>query len=97
MSPCCKNMVTTGAAGLGAFTTAYLSYQKRENNHAEDVDHAHIINWSGTHECNPRRYYEPNTVEAVEEIVANAHKEGDFPEVSYGFLDLLAEVSAFLC
>lgn len=73
-----------GAAALGAFTTAYLSYQQRENEqegHADGDGH-HLLNWSGTHECNPRHFWEPHSVEEVEDVVAKAHKEGAFLAVS---------------
>lgn len=36
----------------------------------------HLVNWSNTHECHPRRLYEPETVEELEQIVAEAHEKG---------------------
>lgn len=36
----------------------------------------HLVNWSNTHECHPKRFYEPETVEELENIVAEAHEKG---------------------
>jgi L-galactono-1,4-lactone dehydrogenase len=36
----------------------------------------HLVNWSNTHECWPRRFYEPESQEELERIVAEAHEKG---------------------
>ncbi len=43
---------------------------------AELTPHNHLVNWSNTHECHPKRYYEPESVEELERIVAEAHEKG---------------------
>ena len=42
----------------------------------ELAHHNHLVNWSNTHECHPKRYYEPESVEELERIVADAHAKG---------------------
>lgn len=37
----------------------------------------HLVNWSGTHECQVARYYQPETVEQLEELVKQAHEQGE--------------------
>ena len=44
---------------------------------AELAPHNHLVNWSNTHECHPKRYYEPESVEELERIVAEAHEKGE--------------------
>jgi hypothetical protein len=65
-----------GAGVLGATTTAYLSYQKRHAEEWHDDSEAHLVNWSGTHECNPRHLYQPESVEELEQLVMTAHRDG---------------------
>ena len=36
----------------------------------------HLVNWSNTHECRPKRFAQPETVEELEAIVADAHAKG---------------------
>jgi hypothetical protein len=36
----------------------------------------YLVNWSNTHECHPKRLYEPETVVELEHIVAEAHEKG---------------------
>lgn len=44
----------------------------------------HLVNWSNTHDCHPKRFYEPETQEELERIVAEAHEKGESqPCVSY--------------
>ena len=43
---------------------------------AQFIHQNHLVNWSNTHECHPKRYYEPETVEELEHIVAEAHEKG---------------------
>ena len=45
----------------------------------ELTHHNHLVNWSNTHECHPKRYYEPESVEELERIVAEAHAKGVAP------------------
>lgn len=44
---------------------------------AEDYENEHhIVNWSETHECRPKRFYQPETHEELEALVAEAHAKG---------------------
>ena len=36
----------------------------------------HLVNWSNTHECRPKRFYQPETQEELEAIVKEAHNKG---------------------
>ena len=36
----------------------------------------HLVNWSNTHECRPKRFHQPETPEELEAIVADAHAKG---------------------
>ena len=36
----------------------------------------HLVNWSNTHECRPKRFVQPETVGELEAIVADAHAKG---------------------
>ena len=44
----------------------------------DDIEITTVLNWSGTHSVNVpgNRYYEPETVQELESIVAKCHKEG---------------------
>ena len=35
-----------------------------------------LVNWSGTHHVRPKRFYQPETTEEVEEIVQESHEQG---------------------
>lgn len=41
-----------------------------------DKDEHHLFNWSNTHECRPKRFYQPETQEELEAIVKEAHDKG---------------------
>jgi hypothetical protein len=43
---------------------------------AEEEEGTHLVNWSSTHECRPKRFAQPETVEELEAIVADAHAKG---------------------
>lgn len=80
-----------GAAAAGVL--AVLIYQKDLNQESlmpEAVEHAmnqltgdkdehHLVNWSNTHECRPKRFYQPETQEELEAIVREAHEKGLMP------------------
>lgn len=36
----------------------------------------HLFNWSNTHECRPKRFFQPETQEELEAIVKEAHNKG---------------------
>lgn len=36
----------------------------------------HLVNWSGTHECQVQRFYQPETLEQLEATVKQAHTTG---------------------
>ena len=43
----------------------------------DDYENAnHIMNWSETHECRPKRFYQPETHEELETLVSEAHVRG---------------------
>lgn len=42
----------------------------------EPKEEHHLVNWSNTHECHPKRFYQPETQEELEKIVAEAHENG---------------------
>ena len=37
----------------------------------------HLINWSGTHDCSVESFYEPDTIEELEDVVQQAHNKGE--------------------
>ncbi len=39
-------------------------------------DEHHLFNWSNTHECRPKRFFQPETQEELEAIVKEAHNKG---------------------
>ncbi len=43
----------------------------------DDYENAnHLVNWSETHECRPKRFYQPETHEELEVLVSEAHAKG---------------------
>ena len=72
----------SGAATAGA-ATVYLSGKSTEVA-AAAVDTAkeakeelqQLVNWSGTHHVRPKRFYQPETTEEVEDIVRKSHEQG---------------------
>lgn len=38
---------------------------------------AHLVNWSGTHECDVQRFHQPETLEQLEATVKAAHAAGE--------------------
>ena len=73
----------SGAAVAGA-ATVYLSGRSTQEVAAAAVDTAkeakeelqHLVNWSGTHHVRPKRFYQPETTEEVEDIVRKSHEQG---------------------
>ena len=71
----------SGAAVAGA-ATVYL-YGKSTEAAAAAVDTAkeakeelqQLVNWSGTHHVRPKRFYQPETTEEVEDIVRKSHEQ----------------------
>jgi len=84
----CKWATSAGAAAAGVL--AVVIYQKDLNQESlvperveeavnkllEKADEHHLYNWSNTHECRPKRFYQPETQEELENIVAEAHEKG---------------------
>ncbi|KAL3136486.1 hypothetical protein ABBQ38_005740 [Trebouxia sp. C0009 RCD-2024] len=72
-----------GAALAGA-ATVYLSGKSTEEVAAAAVDTAmeakeelqQLVNWSGTHHVRPKRFYQPETIQEVEDIVQKSHEQG---------------------
>lgn len=72
----------SGAAVAGA-ATVYLSGKSSEVAAAavETAKEAkeelqQLVNWSGTHHVRPKRFYQPETTEEVEDIVRKSHEQG---------------------
>ena len=73
----------SGAAIAGA-ATVYLSGKSTREVAAAAVDTAkeakeelqQLVNWSGTHHVRPKRFYQPETTEEVEDIVRKSHEQG---------------------
>ncbi len=73
-----------GAAVAGA-ATVYLSGKSTKEVATAVVDTAkeelqQLVNWSGTHNVRPKRFFQPETIEEVEQIVRKAHEQGIWPE-----------------
>ncbi len=79
-------MVFAGAVGLGA--SAAILWRKvvpraAGGSEAADEEEDHLlVNWSGTHECRPRVLAQPESLEELERLVAEAHAEGGPPLVN---------------
>lgn len=62
----------------------YLSGKSTEEVAAAAVDTAmeakeelqQLVNWSGTHHVRPKRFYQPETIQEVEDIVQKSHEQG---------------------
>ena len=74
-----------GATGAGAFAAAWITREISEApsdgdksfpRQADSEDDTVLINWSSTHECRPKRFYQPETLHEVEQLVASAHRSG---------------------
>ncbi len=65
----------------------YLSGKSTEEVAAAAVDTAkeakeelqQLVNWSATHHVRPKRFYQPETTEEVEDIVQKSHDQGIGP------------------
>ena len=74
------HLVSAGAVGLGA--SAAILWRKvvpraAGGSEAADEGEDHLlVNWSGTHECRPRVLAQPESLEELERLVAEAHAEG---------------------
>ena len=70
----------TGAA-LAGVATVYLSGQGKDNvvtdaAAATSEQIQQLVNWSGTHQIRPKRFFQPEPIEEVEDIVRDAHAKG---------------------
>uniref|UniRef100_A0A061QTN3 L-galactono-1,4-lactone dehydorogenase n=1 Tax=Tetraselmis sp. GSL018 TaxID=582737 RepID=A0A061QTN3_9CHLO len=68
-------------AGVAVFAGAGYALWRRDQSATstevnQELGGAHLVNWSGTHEVTPQRLYQPETLEELERIVAEAHNEG---------------------
>lgn len=72
----------TGAVALGAGAAVLLKpklVQKLNASDAAEADEEEehlLVNWSGTHECRPRMLAQPESLEELEALVADAHAAG---------------------
>jgi hypothetical protein len=62
-----------GMAGVGYYMT---TSSKRGSGAGKAPTTEHLVNWSGTHECQVRRYYQPESLEELEGMVKKAHETG---------------------
>eukprot|EP00891_Asterochloris_glomerata_P008354 jgi/Astpho2/8354/Aster-x1517 len=69
-----------GIAGAALAGAAAVFFSGRKGSEglpdAVEVAEHYLVNWSGTHEAKPKRYYQPETEEEVEAIVKSAHEKG---------------------
>ncbi|KAK3254751.1 hypothetical protein CYMTET_36046 [Cymbomonas tetramitiformis] len=64
------------ASGLTATAEAEARDDSRPS--AEDAQSDEVIvNWSNTHECRPKNFYQPESLQELEKIVATAHESGE--------------------
>ena len=42
----------------------------------EEFEGNHLVNWSNTHECRPKRFHQPESQAELEAVVAEAHEKG---------------------
>ena len=73
-------MMLVGAALAGA-AAVYLSGQGKDSvvadvAEATDEQLQQLVNWSGTHRIRPKRFFQPETTQEVEDIVKDAHEKG---------------------
>ncbi|KAK9794590.1 hypothetical protein WJX73_001185 [Symbiochloris irregularis] len=73
-----------GATGAGALAAASIFEKRRDDaekpdppGQVEGEDDTVLLNWSGTHECRPRRFFQPATQQQLEHLVKKAHKAGE--------------------
>jgi L-galactono-1,4-lactone dehydrogenase len=80
-----RNVILAGtlfaAAGYGYYTSlvnkkAELS-STGEDSTLKPPTEQHLLNWSGTHEVNVSKYYQPESVAELETIVKHAHDTGE--------------------
>ena len=64
------------AAGAVAAVGTNHELERAAGTDDEAPDEAHFVNWSGTHEVTPKRFYQPESVEELEQVVAEAHEKG---------------------
>jgi hypothetical protein len=70
------NLYLLGVLGIGVLAGAGWARGRAEAEDSPSIEGAHFVNWSNTHEVNPRRLYQPETIQEVEGIVAEAHTNG---------------------
>lgn len=61
------------AAGYGYYT---VWNRLKEETDIKPPTEQHLINWSGTHECNVNRFYQPESLPELEAVVRQAHEQG---------------------
>jgi L-galactono-1,4-lactone dehydrogenase len=67
------------AAGAGYYTSLVNKKSDLSSNQEENLKpptEQHLINWSGTHEVNVEKYYQPESLNELETIVKHAHESG---------------------
>lgn len=79
-----KNALTAvaliAAAGIGYYTAmnrgSSLSHNASNGLPPNPPTVQHLVNWSGTHECNVQSFYQPESIPELESIVKKAHENG---------------------
>lgn len=69
-----RNALTFGAL-LGTTGVVYYSVLQNisSNSSLEPIENEELVNWSGTHLCQVKKLYQPESSEQVEAIVSKAH------------------------
>lgn len=66
-------MCATGAVAAGMHLADYEGEWRPRDAPEDDTELHEVINWSGTHTVETRRYYQPETMEELRALVKNAH------------------------
>lgn len=64
---------SVGCLGAAAHLTEYEGEWRPRNAPEDDTELHELINWSGTHTVETKRYYQPETIEELKALVKNAH------------------------
>lgn len=68
-----KVICATGAVAASVQAAEYEGEWRPRDTPEDDTELHEVINWSGTHTVETRRYYQPETIEELKALVKNAH------------------------
>ena len=71
-----SNYLMGGALAAMAGYGYYVVTTAQREGGAPPPSAEHLVNWSGTHECQVARFYQPESLEQLEATVKQAHKAG---------------------